>query len=119
MVRAEGLEPSNRLPDNELRAGQHGADAGQDTPQVGQCQGDVQGGGVEDGTQGVIGPSQGGRSESTISAQSGSGEHSISIMAEGLPPDLASVVDAWDNLPEPIKAGILAMVEAARGQTGA
>jgi hypothetical protein len=27
-------------------------------------------------------------------------------------PDLAAVVDAWPNLPEPIKAGILAMVKA-------
>jgi hypothetical protein len=30
----------------------------------------------------------------------------------GLPPDLAAVIDAWPNLPEPIRAGILAMVKA-------
>jgi len=29
-------------------------------------------------------------------------------------PDLAAVVDAWPDLPEAIKAGILAMVKAAR-----
>ena len=31
------------------------------------------------------------------------------------PPDLARVVAAWDCLPEVIKAGILALVEAAGG----
>jgi hypothetical protein len=31
-----------------------------------------------------------------------------------LPEDLALVVDAWDHLPEAVKAGILAMVNAAR-----
>jgi len=47
-----------------------------------------------------------------------------SRVAEHLPndtcqtdPDLAAVVAAWPELPEPIKAGILAMVKAAR-QTG-
>jgi hypothetical protein len=31
------------------------------------------------------------------------------------PPDLATVVAAWPNLPEAIRAGILAMVKAASG----
>ena len=31
-----------------------------------------------------------------------------------IPDDLAQVVDAWDNLPKPVKAGILAMVREAR-----
>ena len=30
-------------------------------------------------------------------------------------PDLAAVVEAWPDLPEAIKAGIVAMVKAARG----
>jgi hypothetical protein len=30
-------------------------------------------------------------------------------------PDLAAVVAAWPTLPEPIRAGILAMVSAATG----
>jgi hypothetical protein len=29
-----------------------------------------------------------------------------------LPPDLSEVVDAWDNLPDAVRAGILAMVHA-------
>ncbi len=34
-------------------------------------------------------------------------------------PDLASVVTAWPTLPEPVKAGILAMVKVASGAKGA
>jgi hypothetical protein len=30
-------------------------------------------------------------------------------------PDLTAVLDAWPTLAEPIKAGIVAMVRAARG----
>ena len=30
-------------------------------------------------------------------------------------PDLAAVIDAWPTLPEPLRAGILAMVQAASG----
>ena len=33
-------------------------------------------------------------------------------------PDLAAVVDAWPDLPEAIRAGILAMVKAALGKGG-
>ena len=37
------------------------------------------------------------------------------LLPEMLPvdPDLASVVDAWDRLPEVVRAGIVAMVKAA------
>ena len=31
-----------------------------------------------------------------------------------LPPDLQAVVDTWDSLPEAVKAGIVAMVKAAK-----
>jgi hypothetical protein len=31
-------------------------------------------------------------------------------------PDLATVVDAWDRLPEAVRAGIVAMVKAASGK---
>jgi hypothetical protein len=30
-----------------------------------------------------------------------------------LPPDLAEVIDAWPELPEPIKAAVLALVKAS------
>jgi hypothetical protein len=32
---------------------------------------------------------------------------------DAVPADLAAVVNAWPTLPEPIKAGVLAMVKAA------
>jgi hypothetical protein len=31
-------------------------------------------------------------------------------------PDLAAVIDAWDRLPEAVRAGIVAMVKAASGR---
>jgi hypothetical protein len=34
------------------------------------------------------------------------------------PPDLARVVAAWDRLPDAIKAGVLALVQAAGGPNG-
>ena len=34
-------------------------------------------------------------------------------------PDLAEVIDAWPELPEAIRAGILAMVRASSGNGGA
>jgi hypothetical protein len=34
-------------------------------------------------------------------------------------PDLARVLSAWPNLPTAIKAGILAMVDASRGEPNA
>jgi hypothetical protein len=33
-----------------------------------------------------------------------------------LPPDLAELVAAWPTLPDPIRAGILAMIRAAVGR---
>ena len=33
-------------------------------------------------------------------------------------PDLAAVLSAWPNLPEPVKAGILAMVELQQAGDG-
>jgi hypothetical protein len=35
-----------------------------------------------------------------------------------LDPDLAVVVDAWDRLPHAVRAGIVAMVQAASTGTG-
>jgi hypothetical protein len=35
--------------------------------------------------------------------------------ALSLPPELAKIVDAWPSLPRVVKAGILAMIEAAVG----
>ena len=39
--------------------------------------------------------------------------HSDSLKVDG---DLQAVVDAWDSLPDAVKAGIVAVVKAARGK---
>ena len=41
--------------------------------------------------------------------------HPLAISAS-LPPDLAAVVEAWPDLPEALRLGIVAMVKAASGQ---
>ncbi|HEX5102184.1 MAG TPA: hypothetical protein VFV87_00125 [Pirellulaceae bacterium] len=46
--------------------------------------------------------------------QSGAECGALGTQNAPLDPDLAAVVDAWPKLPEAIKAGILAMVTAAR-----
>jgi len=48
------------------------------------------------------------------------GAESGALGAKKIPddPDLAAVVEAWPKLPEAIKAGILAMVEAADRGSG-
>jgi hypothetical protein len=42
------------------------------------------------------------------------GSHQLPTDSCSMPPDLAAVVDAWPRLPEAIRAGIMAMVKAAR-----
>jgi hypothetical protein len=37
---------------------------------------------------------------------------------QNLSPDLQSVVDVWDRLPEAVRAGIVAMVKASSGESG-
>jgi hypothetical protein len=46
--------------------------------------------------------------------QSGAECGALGAQNAHLDPDLAAVVEAWPNLPEAIKAGILAMVMATR-----
>jgi hypothetical protein len=40
------------------------------------------------------------------------------VPAPHLPPELARVVAAWDRLPDAIKVGIIALVQAAGGPNG-
>jgi len=45
----------------------------------------------------------------------GSGSADCSAFVGQRSPELAMICDAWDGLPDVVKRGILAMVEAARG----
>jgi hypothetical protein len=40
------------------------------------------------------------------------------VAPEGLPADLQSIVDAWDDIPAALRTGIVAMVLAARSNGG-
>jgi hypothetical protein len=42
--------------------------------------------------------------------------HHLATDTRQTDPDLATVVDAWDRLPEAVRAGIVAMVRAAAGK---
>ena len=62
-------------------------------------------------------------SQNAIHESAEENAHSESCAAPGaadeskngpIDPDLQSVIDAWETLPDPVKAGILAMVRAAR-----
>jgi hypothetical protein len=70
------------------------------------------------GTEGfeppTVNPNQGsGLEDSCYAGAAKSG----AVFADSSPidPDLAKIIDAWPNLPEAIRAGILAMVRAAGG----
>jgi hypothetical protein len=51
--------------------------------------------------------------ESGAKSDAESAEFDNSDASPALPPDLAAVVSAWPTLPDALKAGILAMVNAA------
>ena len=44
-----------------------------------------------------------------------SAENDSAAKCAAIPPDLSLVVAAWPELPKAVKAGILAMVQAAKG----
>jgi hypothetical protein len=54
--------------------------------------------------------------ESSLRATAGATGQSE--VARALPSDLQAVVDAWGTLPQPVKAGILAMVKASGSAIG-
>jgi hypothetical protein len=51
-----------------------------------------------------------------IRESAGADAGAIETKTEHFAPDLQAVIDAWPALPEPIKAGILAMVRTAAGK---
>ena len=62
---------------------------------------------------GIEHPPQNG-ANSSAAGQSGAECGALAAPKATLDPQLAAVVEAWPTLPEPIKAGILAMVRAAK-----
>ena len=68
----------------------------------------------ESGTLPGAEKSPAGPSRNIISAERGD---AMAELISLLPEDLSSVVTAWEELPEAVRAGILAMVSASRGAT--
>ena len=52
--------------------------------------------------------------KTTVSEQGGAESGAQAASTAVSDPDLAAVVKAWPKLPEPVRAGIVAMVKAAR-----
>jgi hypothetical protein len=50
-----------------------------------------------------------------IPAEGGAKSGALAIQTGSIDPALATLIEAWPKLPEPIRAGILAMVRAAGG----
>jgi hypothetical protein len=51
---------------------------------------------------------------SRVADQSGAECGALGAQTDPIDADLAAVVEAWATLPEPIKAGVLALVKAAK-----
>ena len=61
-------------------------------------------------------PNESGSNRTPNASENPSVENAYALNSNANDPDLAAVVDAWPELPEAIRAGILAMVKAALGQ---
>ena len=62
-------------------------------------------------------PTSCGQFQSTTRAQSGASEHNQSTTDRELPVDLRLVVEAWDTLPDVVRAAIVGMVKGTvKGQ---
>jgi len=60
----------------------------------------------------------GGKDLQNPSPEGGAESGAVSPISGPIDPDLQRVIDAWPNLPEAVKAGILAMVKASgKGRT--
>jgi hypothetical protein len=51
--------------------------------------------------------------KTALSEQRGTESGTVATDPTPIDPDLAKIIDAWPTLPEPIRAGILAMIRAA------
>jgi hypothetical protein len=60
-------------------------------------------------------PAERGTESGTLGDDPASNRQAADVPAQAFPADLADVVNAWPDLPATIKAGILAMVKAAKG----
>jgi len=58
------------------------------------------------------------RKKTAKSASGGAESGALSDLSPNIAPELAGLIDAWSSLPEPVRRGILAMVEAAKGDLG-
>ena len=110
MVEDRGLEPPTCPKSNDTVNGPKASNAGQDSTQPGRHQGVTEGTICKGRTEaGQAGTNPGTPRNTTIAQQ----EHNASGTGQAMRPELAVIIGAWDDLPEAVRAGILAMVRAS------
>ena len=109
MVGARGFEPPDKRNSFKTESGHTRSQDGQLQSQDGRTQEDRKDRTCISRTDADTTPTDAGQPERiTLASRKSAGDE--------LPKDLALVVKAWDHLPEPIKAGIMAMVKSAGGK---
>ena len=95
--------------------GQHASSTGLSMSQPGHPQEDAGVASVEEGTPSWADLSSSGLSADTNLTQE---PYNSTLDRDPISPDLATVVASWDQLPESIRKGIVAMVHLAAGSSG-
>ena len=62
-----------------------------------------------------IEPTDDSAEKTALSLEGGAKSGAVAPQSGPIDPDLACLIDAWPNLPAPIRAGILAMIRATSG----
>ena len=114
-MEAGGVEPQSKEKMQSTSCEQKPANSGQTQLQTSQIQEDTKICVYDYRTQPALSSTPAGHAKNIISTER---EHNRNIMKTefytDLPPELIEVIKAWKHLPDPIKQGILAMINATK-----